>query len=48
MSTVREQVRGLLRSGVYDYDRIFNTLYPSYKGHYSKLRSIIAEEKNNA
>lgn len=44
----REMVKGLLRRGIYDYDEIFNTLYPVYNGHYSKLRSIIAEEKNNA
>lgn len=47
-TAVRGRIRRLMREGVYHQLTLFNVLYPEYKGHYSRLRSIIAEEKNNA
>lgn len=44
---VRQEVRKLLREGVYHQDDLFARLYPTYFGHYSVLRNIISEEKNN-
>jgi len=44
----RNAIRGLLRQGVYHQDELFRRVYPEYKGHYSKLRDIIQEEKNDA
>ncbi len=48
MSTIRQKIKGLLREGVYHQDQLFLLLYPNYPGHYSRLRDIISEEKNNA
>lgn len=48
MDAVRFEVRRLLSEGIYHPNEIFNILYPVYQGHYSKLREIIAEEKNYA
>lgn len=44
----RNMIRGLLRQGVYHQDDLFRRVYPVYDGHYSKLREIIQEEKNDA
>lgn len=48
MIDVRTQIRKLMKEGVYHQDSIYQLLYPNYPGHYSRLRAIIAEEKNNA
>lgn len=47
MTNVREKVRRLIDEGVYDQNEIFRLLYPTYNGHYSVLRKVIAMEKNN-
>lgn len=44
----RTKIQSLMAEGVYDQNKIFNLLYPHYIGHYSQLRKMIAEEKNNA
>jgi hypothetical protein len=46
MFDIREEVKLLLRNGIYCPKEIFNRLYPSWNGHYSKLREIIQEVKN--
>lgn len=48
MDPVRYKIRDLLQQGIYHQDELFSILYPVYEGHYSKLRDIITEEKNNA
>lgn len=48
MADVRTQIRELLNAGIYHQDSIFKILYPNWPGHYSRLRAIISEEKNNA
>ena len=48
MDPVRYEIRDLLKQGIYHQDELFAILYPVYSGHYSKLRAIIAEEKDNA
>lgn len=48
MLTLREKIRLLMAEGVYDQNDLFRLIYPTYKGHYSVLRAVIAEEKNNA
>lgn len=45
---MEKQIRSLLRQGVYHQDDIFNRLYPHFPGHYSRLREMIAKEKNNS
>jgi len=47
MVTAKERVRELLASGLYDQNKIFNLLYPTWTKHYSVLRDIISEEKND-
>ena len=37
-----------MKEGIYHQDELFHVLYPHYNGHYSKLREMIAEEKDNA
>jgi hypothetical protein len=46
-STVRAEVNLLINNGIFDQNEIFNRLYPTYIGHYSKLRDLIAEVKND-
>lgn len=46
MGDFRIKIRQLLKEGVYHQDTLFLLLYPHYPGHYSKLREMIAEEKN--
>lgn len=48
MSEIRTKIRRLMREGIYHQDELFALLYPYYNGHYSRLRAIIAEEKNYA
>lgn len=43
---VKYEIRRLMGEGVYHQDELFRILYPVYFGHYSRLREIIAEEKN--
>lgn len=43
---IRSRVKKMIASGIYDQNVIFNLIYPTYVGHYSKLRDIIAEVKN--
>lgn len=43
---IKEKVRGLIKDGLYDQHAIFNTLYPTFTGHYSRLRNLISEVKN--
>lgn len=45
---MEHQIRALLKQGIYHQDEIFNRLYPTFKGHYSRLRDMISKEKNNA
>lgn len=44
----RVKIRELLKEGIYHQDKMFLLLYPHFDGHYSTLRHIINEEKNNA
>lgn len=46
MLDIRQEVKLLLRNGVYDPREIFNRLYPLWNGHYAHLRKIISEEKD--
>lgn len=46
LDPIRYEIRRLLSEGVYHPHELFSILYPIYNGHYSKLREIIAEEKN--
>lgn len=48
MSNTQARIKSLIGQGVYHQDKLFATLYPTYKGHYSRLRDLIAKEKNNA
>jgi len=45
---IRDKVQRLMQEGIYHQIELFALLYPHFDGHYSKLRQIIAEEKNNA
>lgn len=45
---VRYRIRELMSEGIYDANDLFEVIYPTYNGHYAKLREIIAEEKNYA
>lgn len=45
---LRYEIRRLMAEGTVGYRELFDLLYPSYAGHYSKLRAIIAEEKHYA
>lgn len=42
----RKRIKNLLSEGVYDPKEIFDTIYPTYMGHYYTLRKLIAEVKN--
>jgi len=46
--TLRQKIRELMKEGVYHQNDLFRIIYPTYNGHYSVLRRVIAEEKNNA
>lgn len=43
---MEDKIKRLIDNGVYCQNKIFNYLYPQYKGHYSTLRSEIAKVKN--
>jgi hypothetical protein len=43
----RTKIKSLMAEGMYDQEELFKTLYPYFTGHYSVLRRMIAEEKNN-
>ena len=43
---VHNQIKSLIRAGVNCQHEIFNALYPTFRGHYSRLRDMIAEVKN--
>lgn len=43
----RSKVKELMDAGVYDQNTIFSILYPTYEDHYSRLRDIISEAKND-
>lgn len=43
---VRTLVREMLKAGVTDQHLIFEKIYPLYVGHYSRLRDLISEVKN--
>jgi hypothetical protein len=43
----RNRIRNLMKEGIYHQDELFAILYPEYEGHYSKLRQLISEVKNN-
>lgn len=45
---VEDKVKQYFKIGVYDQHRIFSLIYPTFNGHYSHLRNIISEVKNNA
>ena len=45
---MRNEIRSLLKQGIYHQEEIFRRLYPTFPGHYSRLRDMISEEKNNA
>lgn len=45
---LRNRIKTLMEKGVYDQNKIFNYLYPEYRGHYSTLRNEIAKVKNDA
>lgn len=45
---VKKDVKLLLSNGIYCPREIFNRLYPTYVGHYSTLRNVIAEVKNES
>lgn len=44
---MHNKIKQLMKAGVYNQHVIFDTLYPTYGGHYSTLRNLIAEVKNN-
>lgn len=44
----RLEIRILMNNGIYHQDELFRRIYPTYIGHYSKLRELIAEEKHYA
>ena len=46
-STMRKTIRSMIDSGVYDQNKIFNILYPTWTRHYSVLRDLISAEKND-
>lgn len=46
MNKLEREIRHLLKCGVYCQHEIFNRMYPSYMGHYSRLRDKISEVKN--
>lgn len=43
---VRKEIVFLLKEGCMDQIEIFNRLYPSFRGHYSRLRDLISTVKN--
>jgi len=43
---VKNDIKKLMSQGVYCPREIFDRLYPTYVGHYSKLRDTIAQVKN--
>lgn len=45
---LRSEIRRLMDDGIYHQEELFSIIYPVYRGHYSKLREVIAEEKNYA
>ena len=45
-STMRERVKELITNGVYSQHDLFALTYPTYRGHYARLRDIISEVKN--
>lgn len=44
--TVEKEVRFLLFNGLMCQNEIFNRLYPTFNGHYGRLRDIIGKVKN--
>jgi len=44
---MRETIKQMISAGVFNQHQIFNTLYPTYNGHYAKLRDLISEVKND-
>lgn len=46
MKALRKKIRELLDEGIYHQEDLFVLLYPTFPGHYSKLRQLIAEEKD--
>jgi hypothetical protein len=44
---MRQKVKDLIALGMFDQNTLFATLYPTWRGHYSTLRNIISEVKNN-
>ena len=44
---MRDEIKKLIELGLYDQHDIFKILYPIYKGHYSALRDLISEVKND-
>lgn len=44
---MHKTVKEMIGAGVFNQHQIFNMLYPTYRGHYSKLRDIISEVKND-
>lgn len=43
---MEQEIKHLMKEGMYDQNEIFRVLYPYYVGHYSKLREEIAKIKN--
>ena len=47
MDNTRKEIKQMLRNGIYCQFEIFNRVYPTFNGHYSTLRNMIAEEKTH-
>lgn len=45
---LRKEVRHYVKCGVHCQHELFNRIYPTFTGHYSTLRDVISEVKNNA
>lgn len=43
----QSMIKKLMKQGVYEQEKLFKLLYPTYVGHYSKLRDMISIEKND-
>lgn len=43
---LEKEIRHYIKCGVYCQHEIFNRIYPTFMGHYSRLRDMIARIKN--